>query len=54
MKTMPLRLPLLAMLLSGPVLAAAPSPFPTLDGKPPLVVAHRGAAGDPPGPNQEG
>ncbi|MDC7709566.1 glycerophosphodiester phosphodiesterase [Vogesella indigofera] len=54
MKTMPLRLPLLTMLLSGPVLAAAPSPFPTLDGKPPLVVAHRGASGYLPDHTLEG
>ncbi|MCQ4144138.1 glycerophosphodiester phosphodiesterase [Vogesella sp. AC12] len=54
MKTMPLRLPLLAILLSGPVLAAGPSPFPTLDGKPPLVVAHRGASGYLPDHTLEG
>lgn len=54
MKTMSLRLPLLVILLSGPVLAAAPSPFPTLDGKPPLVVAHRGASGYLPDHTLEG
>ncbi|MDC7706533.1 glycerophosphodiester phosphodiesterase [Vogesella indigofera] len=54
MKTMSLRLPLLAILLSGPVLAAGPSPFPTLDGKPPLVVAHRGASGYLPDHTLEG
>ena len=54
MKTMPLHLPLLAILLSGPVLAAGSSPFPTLDGKPPLVVAHRGASGYLPDHTLEG
>lgn len=52
MKSMPL--PLLAILLSGPVFAAGPSPFPTLDGKPPLVVAHRGASGYLPDHTLEG
>lgn len=54
MKSMPLRLLPLAILLSGPVLAAGPSPFPTLDGKPPLVVAHRGASGYLPDHTLEG
>jgi len=52
MKSMPLSL--LAILLSGPVFAAGPSPFPTLDGKPPLVVAHRGASGYLPDHTLEG
>lgn len=52
MKSMPL--PLLAILLAGPVFAAGPSPFPTLDGKPPLVVAHRGASGYLPDHTLEG
>lgn len=54
MTTNTISLSLLTLLLGSPLLAAAQSPFPTLDGKPPLVIAHRGASGYMPDHTLEG